>query len=45
MERKQADPACRMDSIRMGVITLFRHIVRNIMNGNDPVEQNQEHEN
>ncbi|MNI40124.1 hypothetical protein D3C73_943290 [compost metagenome] len=45
MERKQANPARRMNRIGMGMVTLFSHVVGNIMDGDDSVEQNQEDKN
>lgn len=44
MQRKQTDPAGSMNSIGVGMITLFRNGIGNIMNHDDPVKQDQENE-
>jgi hypothetical protein len=34
-----------MNSIGMGMVPLFGHIIRDVMDGNDSIKQNQEHKN
>ncbi|MDA2242456.1 hypothetical protein PDN14_29375, partial [Bacillus cereus group sp. Bc222] len=45
MERKQANPARRVNRIGMGMITLFGHIIGDVMNGDDSVKKNQKYKN
>src|SRR4029077_517737 len=41
VERKKAHPARGVDRILMRMMAAYRHLVGNVMNGNDRVEQNE----
>lgn len=45
MKRKQTNPPCRVNSIGMRMVTLFGHIIRDVMNGDDSVKKNQKYKN
>ena len=45
MQCKQADPAGYMDGILVRMVTVFRYLVRDIVNRNDSVKQRNTGEN
>lgn len=41
VQREQAHPTSGMDRILVGVIALFGDVIRNVVDGNDPVGEDQ----
>jgi len=44
MQREEAHPSGRVDRIPMRVIPRLGDVVENVVNGNDPIGERQEHE-
>jgi hypothetical protein len=45
MEGEQADPACRVNSVRVRMMARFGNPGRNVMDSDDPIEDHNDHEN